>query len=147
MCGTNDLRCENITSEQDVKRVVNELKEKLIEIKQLCPEAKIFVIPVMPSRIPKMNSNITLFNRLVDEMLHFNFPDIWFQGIYSFVDSKGLLSNKLVRPNDNIHLGAKGIAKLVSYMKICVFNREKYEEHGSRMLQVSTPKVGSPEPT
>ena len=146
MSGTNDLRCENVSNEQDIRKTVDTLKEKLIEIKQLCPGAKLFVIPVMPSRIPKMNCNITLYNELVDEMLFLNFPDVWFQGIYSFVDSKGLLSNKLTRPNDNVHLSAKGIAKLVTYMKICVFNREKYEEHSSPK-QVSTPKVGSPEPT
>ena len=146
MSGTNDLRCENVTSEQHVHGVVDELKEKLIELKQLCPRAKIFVIPVMPSRIPRMNDNITLYNRLVDQMLLSNFPDIWFQGIYSFIDNKGLLSSRLVRLNDKIHLGPRGIAKLVTYMKVCVFRREKLEGY-NQLKQESTQQVGSPEPT
>ena len=138
MSGTNDLRCENVSCEPDIHRVVKELQEKLVEVKQLCPTAKVFVIPVMPSRIPKMNINITLYNRLVDRMLSLNFPGIWFQGIYSFVDNNGLLSSRLVRQNDKVHLGPKGIAKLMTYMKTCVFRREKQE---------SAQKVGSPEPT
>ena len=78
MCGTNDLRCKYISREQDIVRVVEKLKEKLIEIKQLCSGAKVFVIPVMPSRIPNMNLNITRYNQLVSEMLDLNFTDIWF---------------------------------------------------------------------
>ena len=148
MCGTNDLRCEYISDEQDIHCVVDTLKDKLIQVKQLCPRAKIFCIPVMPSRIPKMNHFISLYNGLVDEMLSINFPDIWFQGIYDFVDRQGLLDSKLIRQNDKIHLGKRGIAKLVRYLKVCVFRREKYETYilGSSQ-QESTLQVGLSEPT
>ena len=150
MCGTNDLRCENIKKESDIHTVVNTLKEKLIEIRQLCPDTKLFVIPVMPSRIVKMNHNIALYNELVDRMLFENFPDVWYQGIYSFLDNQGLLSIKLTRENDKIHLNDRGIARLVTYMKTCVFKRESYE--GSHRVnyvtkQESAQKVGSPDPT
>ena len=122
MCGTNNLRCEYIKQKSDVSAVVEQLKDKIIEIKQLCPEVKLFVIPVMPSRISKMNHNIKLFNELVDQMLFDNFPDVWFKGIYNFLDNKGLLSIKLTRQNDEIHLSDRGIAKLVTYIKSCVFH-------------------------
>ena len=149
MCGTNDLRCEHIKKDSDIHTIVDTLKDKLIEIKQLCPDTKLYVIPVMPSRIVKMNHNITLYNELVDRMLFENFPDVWFQGIYSFLDNQGLLSIKLTRDNDKIHLNHKGIAKLVTYMKTCVFKRERYE--GSHLVtrhkQESAQKVGSLEPT
>ena len=94
-----------------------------------------------------MNLNITMYNQLVAEMLELNFPDIWFQGIYSFVDNKGLIHARLTRENDQIHLSSLGIAKLVTYMKICVFTREKYERtYTSSPKQKSTPRAGSPEP-
>ncbi len=149
MCGTNDLRSENIKSELDIYLVVEELKNKLGEIKQLCPKAKLFVVPVLPSRIPRMNENITRYNDLVDNMLSECFPGIWFKGMYGFLDHQNLLSVKLARANDNIHLGSKGIAKLVTLIKICVFKREKQD---SSMLahpatQESTQMVGSPDPT
>ena len=98
-----------------------------------------------------MNTNIRLYNQLVDEMLHRCFPDVWFQGIYSFVDMHGLLSSRLCRPNDKIHLGNRGIAKLVTYIKTCVFRREKVDifSNSTRVAdrrQKSTPEVG-PDPT
>ena len=148
MCGTNNLRCEYVKQKSDVTAVVDQLKDKLIEIKQLCPKVKLFVIPVMPSRISKMNHNIGLYNELVDQMLFDNFPDVWFEGIYNFLDNKGLLSIKLTRQNDEIHLNDRGIAKLVTYMKSCVFWREKSESSDQdSFYQESTQEVGSPEPT
>ena len=148
MCGTNDLRCEYISNEQDIHDVVETLKEKLIQVKQICPKAKVFCIPVMPSRIPEMNHFISLYNGLVDNMLYLNFPEIWYDGIYDFVDSKGLLDSRLVRPNDKIHLGKRGIAKLVRYIKVCVYKREKYDKYVlSRSQQESTPQVGQSWPT
>ncbi len=132
MCGTNDMRCENINSESDIAIVVNELRLKLSEIKQLCPETNIFVVPVMPSRIPKMNYNIERYNKLVDDMLVSCFHDIWYEGIYNFLDAHNMLSSTLTRSNDKIHLGPKGIARFVTYMKRCVFRREKYNQYCSQ---------------
>ncbi len=89
-------------------------------------------------------------------MLHDCFPDVLYQGIYSFLDMENQLSVKLCVPNDKIHLGARGIAKLVTYMKTCVFRREKYDifkgisSKGSKsfsQIQESTPKVGSHDPS
>lgn len=154
MCGTNDLRCENVRHESDISHVVDELRKKICAIKQLCPTIKVFVIPVMPSRIPQMNVNIRLYNELVNHMLYECYPDVWFQGIYSFLDLHGKLSERLCRPNDKIHLGPKGIAKLVTYIKVCVFQREKRDifMKGNNIkspsqTQESTQEVGSPDPT
>ena len=81
-------------------------------------------------------------------MLFDNFPDVWFEGIYNFLDNKGLLSIKLTRQNDEIHLNDRGIAKLVTYMKSCVFWREKSKSSDQdSFYQESTQEVGSPEPT
>ena len=152
MSGTNDLRCGYISDERDIHNIVETLKDKLIQVKQLCPQSKVFCIPVMPSRIPEMNHNISIYNGLVDDMLYNFFPDIWFEGIYSFVDRQGLLDAKLVRPNDKIHLGDKGIARLVRYIKVCVYSREKYEKYTTfhrKQDQESTPtpQVGQSRPS
>ena len=72
------------------------------------------------------------------------FPDIWYEGIYGFLDNQNKLSLRLTRPNDDIHLGTGGISKLVRYIKTCVFSREKYEKY---LNKESTPAVGSAEPT
>ena len=74
------------------------------------------------------------------------------EGIYSFVDRQGMLDARLVRPNDKIHLGDRGIARLVRYIKVCVYTREKYEKHfisKSQKDQESTPspQAGQSRPT
>ena len=93
-----------------------------------------------------MNKNIGLFNILVDEMLAKQFPDIWFKGLYEFLDRQNLLDINLARNGDSIHLGPKGLAKYVGILKRCIFQREKIEQYSSK--QGSTyAKVGSPEPT
>ena len=123
-CGTNNLRCEYVNGISDIHGTVNELRSKLNVIKQVCPKAKVFVSPVLPSRFPRMNHNIMLYNDCVDKMLSRYFPDVWFQGIHSFLDNEGLLSSRLTRGSDKIHLGPRGIAKLVSHIKSCVYSRE-----------------------
>ena len=124
-CGTNDLRCEYIKCEDDIVDIVRELEGKLRIISQIAPKAKVFVSPVLPTRIERMNVNIRFYNRLVDRMLSRMFPSIWYKGIYSFLDSKSQgLSAKLARGDDPIHLGPRGVAQFVSHIKSCVFWRE-----------------------
>ncbi len=116
------MRCENVKSESDIYEVVEELRYKLTEISQLCPDTKVFVVPVMPSRIVNMNHNVKKYNELVDDMLVSCFPNVWYEGIYSFLDGHNMLSTKLTKSNDKIHLGPRGIAQFVTYMKVCVSN-------------------------
>ena len=136
-CGTNNLRCEYIKSEVDIHRTVDMLESKLRSIKQLCPQAKIFVSPVLPSRIPSMNRHIMKFNDLVDVMLLRFFPDICFKDISSFLDNQGLLSTKLTRPGDKIHLNSRGIAKFVSHIKSCIYSKEIFCKYGDRHSPVN----------
>ena len=128
-CGTNDLRCENIRSEEDIYQLTDQLHEKLSELKQICPKANVFVVPVLPSRIRDMNRNIMFYNNLVGQMLDDSFPEVWFSSVSCFLDSEGLLNVKLTRNGDKIHLGNRGIALYVSLMKLCVFKRVKSEQY------------------
>ena len=140
-CGTNNLRQEHVRSEADIKKTVEELRLKLEVITQLCPKSKVFVSPVLPSRLPHMNKNIIRYNQLVDSMLKQFFPDMWFASVYSFVDNQGLLASRLTRNGDSIHLGPRGIAKFVSHLKYCVFTRETSERKLSRSRNVKARSV------
>ena len=79
-----------------------------------------------------MNRNITRFNCLLSEMLSTCFRDIYFPGVYSFLDSKNLLSNRLTRENDDIHLGEKGIAQFVRLLKLWIFECDARERRLGR---------------
>lgn len=134
--GTNDLRCEYVTSKEYVHQLISTLQSKLVDIKQLCPDSTIYVVPVLPTRNGAMNQHITYYNNLVSDMLDSYFPDVWFEGMYHFLDRQGLLDAKLTRSGDDIHLGRKGIGLYVSLMKKCVFRNLKLKQY-SRTAQDS----------
>ena len=128
VCGTNDLRVGYVRDESDIRKIVDVYKFKLQEIKQLCPSCKVFVVPVLPTRNTRMNKNIVCFNRMLSEMLNqMCFKDVFFPGVYSFLDSKGLLSSRLTRENDDIHLSEKGLAQFVRIIKLWIFECEARE--------------------
>ena len=124
-CGTNDLR--DIRHPSEIHKLADILRNKLTGIRTLCPKAKIFVMPVPPTRIPEMNQNIMTYNEIVSSMLNQLFADIWFPSVKLFLDEHYLLSYKLTRNGDAIHLGSRGIARYVSYIKSLVYVRVKRE--------------------
>ena len=121
-----------VRDDSDISKVVDVYRNKLRMIKQLAPTSKIFVVPVLPTRNARMNRNITRFNCLLSEMLSTCFRDIYFPGVYSFLDSKNLLSNRLTRENDDIHLGEKGIAQFVRLLKLWIFECDARERRLGR---------------
>ena len=133
VCGTNDLRVENLKEAGALHQLVDVLALKIKQIKELCPRTKLFVPAVLPSRLHGMNKNIVAFNRLVGDMLHRNFDQsVWHIGVGHFLDNRGLLAMALTRNGDEIHLGKIGIAKFVRCVKHWVFVRERQERarHG-----------------
>ena len=102
MCGTNDLRTESISNPSQIYPLVQKLELKLTQIRSLCPKAKVTVLPVLPSRLPKMNNNIMhydiMHNDIVGSMLSELFDGILFPSVHQMLDKQGLLEMKLTRP-------------------------------------------------
>ena len=147
VCGTNNLRNGSIRDESDIPELVELYRVKLARIKQLSPKMKIFIVPVLPTRNTRMNQSITRFNDMLGDMLYHCYPDIWFPGVHSFLDKQNLLSLKLCRDKDEIHLGDKGIAQFVRCMKLWIFEREVCERRLNRSSrQVSSQRTGSTAP-
>ena len=148
VCGTNDLRVGYVRDESDIGNIVDLYRTKLNRIRQLAPKCKVFVVPVLPSRNHEMNRNITTFNSMLGDMLSHCFSNVHYPGVYSFLDQKGLLSARLARDNDDIHLGAKGIAQFVRLMKLWIFECEARERRLSRnSSRVPHQRVGQAGPT
>lgn len=136
VCGTNDLRPENLRGPEAIHQLVDILHMKIQQIKKICPKIKVFVSAVLPTRLPQMNKNIMCFNRLVGEMLRSNFNNnIWHIGVGHFLDNRGLLAMKLTRNGDDIHLGNHGLAKFVRCLKHWVYVRERQERVWRRSNQ------------
>jgi hypothetical protein len=91
-----------------------------------------------------MNRNVTRFNSLLSEMLSHCFTDVFFLGVYSFLDSNNLLSFRLTRENDDIHLNDEGIAQFVRLIKVWIFECEARERRLSRNSSRVPPKKVAP---
>ena len=146
VCGTNNLRTDNIVHPSEVRNLVDKLADKLNKIKKLCPKSHIVVMPVLPSRLPKMNKNIVMFNSLVADMLETCYSDISHPGLYHMLDANHLLADNLTRNNDAIHLNGRGIACLVSMLKQSVYGRVLHHRKIRKQEPQSTIHRGSPEP-
>lgn len=133
-CGTNDLRPTSIKG--DTQKYLTDLLATLtnkIEQISLLTNAKIFIVPVPPTRDPKMNTIIRNFNNMVmKSCLHDKFG-CWFPGLYDFLDKSGLLHVDMARGGDPIHFGSKGISKFVRVLKEIIYERERTENHSSRV--------------
>ena len=109
-CGINNIK----KSGSIVEECVEQLTSKLGKICDLCPNSKITVSPVLPTKSSWLNSRALLFNQLLFRYCDQN-PRIGTLDFNSFVGSDGLLADTLGRyqdPGDAIHLGSTGIFRL-----------------------------------
>ena len=94
-CGTNDLRDDNCRSEKSVHNLYSVLVGKIQQIRTLCPGAKLFILPVLPTKFASMNRRIMHFNRLIfhGELLRPGI-DAWMPPVTVFLDKDEMLSSK-----------------------------------------------------
>ena len=123
-CGTNDLRTDSVDKTKPdayIKQLVTSLREKVEDIKLLNPSSNIILMPVLPSRDPKMNEHICKFNGEVYSSEFRRRLQITMPPLYSFLDRKSMLALNLTRDSDSIHLGSKGICMFVRIIKEAIF--------------------------
>ena len=130
VCGTNNLREEYINRRSDVDGVFCQLRYKVEQIKRLCNNSNIIIMPVLPTRLPKMNNDIIYYNSLLSNMVEQSRGLLCMPGLYQFLDNNGLLKASLTR-DAAIHLNEKGLAVFVRCMKEWVFWIESEKSTGS----------------
>ena len=134
LCGTNNLRVGEVpkeNSQEYIDGLVSTLKHKCEQIK-LISNANIIIMPVLPTRDAIMNQYICYFNAQVYESEFRQNSHITMPPMYSFLDSSNKLSVDLSRDGDSIHLGSRGICKLVSVIKEAIFYSMKANAQVSR---------------
>ena len=100
-------------------------------------------MPVLPTRDARMNKLITEFNQCVIESKFMHRLNIWMPPVYSLLDQRHLLDNKLTRDGDSIHLGNFGITKFVRLIKEAVYHRERAELNSvNQQRYPETPSTG-----
>ena len=119
-CGVNNIKNHSA----NVPEAVDKLIRKVEAIKSLCPNAKLTINPLLPTRSDLINAKAKQFNTLL-----FNYMDrkadplIQALNFDVFVDERShLLKSELGRYNhyDILHLGSVGVRLLVKLVKVRV---------------------------
>ena len=110
--GINDLKTRNCRGPADVHMYYSLLLEKLHRIRQLCPNSKLIVSPILPTGVPALNERARLFNN----NLLYTGPQ-WFElldfRVYCGTDGRLQETYRCYsNVRDRIHLGRIGIELL-----------------------------------
>ena len=110
--GINDLKTRNCRGPADVHMYHSLLLEKLHRIRQLCPNSKLIVSPILPTGVPVLNERARLFNN----NLLYTGPQ-WFElldfRVYCGTDGRlQEMYRCYSNIRDRIHLGRIGIELL-----------------------------------
>ena len=126
----NDLRKECVKSEKNVHNIFRKFVLKIEQIQSIIPHYRIYVSPILPTKLVNINRRAAYFNRFIfNELVSSNFGVTVVNGFDSFLDDEGLLNqnlskrlNKHQRP-DFLHLNWKGSAQLAKLTKNTIFHR------------------------
>ena len=122
-CGINNLRFNRCNRYSDVIDVFKIFMNKLGEIRNMCPNTKIYVSPILPCAIPALNDRAAWFNRLL-----FSVRNIWWHDLnfdQFCCQETGMLASQFRsfrNRGDKIHLGRHGITAL-KHALLCALNK------------------------
>ena len=112
-CGINNQKYNRCTSYSGVKEIFKLFMSKLGAIRNMCPDTKIYVSPILPCAIPGLNDRAGWFNSLLFSVKHIWWNELKING---FCCSKtGMLAQQFRsfrNRGDKIHLGMHGIRAL-----------------------------------
>ena len=155
-CGVNDIRnrspgrLPDDPEPDDIGSNFRILRQKVVDIRTLCPKISIFISPLLPTKSLHLNRRVINFNEHLTEFLS---NDLKSEGVRSFnfnplVDWKtGVLreeygvydtQNKCYNTKDSLHLGKSGIRLLAKTLRDGVLQRRVTSTSYRRVLD-STP--------
>ncbi len=125
MVGTNNLKQKKMDHEE-IKDLVTAYRDKLLQIRLINPQCKLFLVPVIPSKSDDTNSNIGHFNDMAVNEIVKDFHKlfiVWGTGQFADNDT-GRLANRFHKSPDScgLHLNRAGICRLVVLIKESLFN-------------------------
>ncbi len=139
-CGVNDIKSYTINSRDKLSSKFTELKGIIDQILILCPTSKVYVSPILPTKSRDINLRASQFNELLlnfrGNMMHYKFDTLNFN---EFVNNSGYLHEDYGRywnPEDQLHLGSKGIRVLVGMIRERVYcstisHSRAYRDYGA----------------
>ena len=142
MCGTNNLKKEEVRTREDIVNIYRRFKGKIELIRKFNTRASIFVCPVLPTRDRGINKKIFAFNNLLwEDLVQCNFNVQIVRGLGEFLDDQSnLLKVNYHLPRsqwkagvvDTLHINhTSGVRYLVKCIKDAIF--ESKREKGKRL--------------
>ena len=123
-CGINDIKHYKINNRDKVSAKFSELKSKINDISVLCPESRVFVSPILPTKSQMWNQRAEYFNKLLFAYMNQSMKFVALN-FNEFCDNDNKLSDdmgKFWNKNDPLHLGSKGISTLVKIIRHHVYS-------------------------
>ena len=127
-CGINNIKHHSIRSPENVTACFELFKNKIDIIRTLCPNSKIVISPILPTKDREWNVRALYFNKLLFGYENRANGKILTHDFNEFCDISGMLAASMGRfkkPSDTLHLGANGISLLVKLIRDCVHNSGK----------------------
>ena len=130
LCGINDIKQPNVTSEHEIKKLCDSLILKVKQIKQLNPKCFVYVCPLLPTKDADLNRRVNCFNNVLFRGLASMSSDVQcVQGFHGFAEHDGMLASQLSKTFDQsnrrdiLHLNDCGARVLAGFIKNAIFSR------------------------
>ena len=130
LCGINDVKQHNVTSEHDIRVLADSLLCKINQIKQLNQKCVVHVCPLLPTKDALLNRRVNCFNSFLSKGLASMSSDVQHvQGFHGFADYDGMLVHQLSKTTDwndkpdMLHLNNLGARVLAGLIKQSIFSR------------------------
>ena len=132
-CGVNNIKSKHINSHQDIKDIYCQLRSKVEDIRRLNKRAKIFISPVLPTRLMGLNNKILAYNKLIfEDLVKSSLRIDYVTGYDNFLGDDGCLGVQNARYNDYLHLNSSGVRFLASCMKTCILHKISTNYNGKQ---------------
>ena len=136
-CGINDIRGNEVSTENQVRNAYVNFKTKISDIKTLNKSARIYVSTLLPTKSEDINKKVKLFNSLLKDDLRLSFEYIRVVHHYSrFSTVSGVLAPNIAKEfnsqgnPDTLHLNNVGLRLFGSVIKNAIFYRKNTHSEG-----------------
>lgn len=150
-CGINDIRDSSPGRQPsdpeptDIEGHINNLINKIVRIKNMCPQSSVVVNPLLPTKNQRLNERVLKFNSLLFQFLG---TDKRGEGVRSsnfmeFVDGRGVLKEEYgvwdrntndFSKRDILHVGKSGIRLLAKIIRDSVYTKLITSQNYSSVL-------------
>ena len=151
-CGINNLKKNDVRSQEDIDRLFLQYKLKINEIRQFNSSINIFIVPILPTKSNELNKKALYFNsRIFRDLDQPGLGVSHVRGLDDFLDRNMLLSERLSKKLDNhgrldlLHLNEVGVKRFAAIIKKAIFNR--LNRGAEKRRRTRTPSRTQNEPT